>query len=262
MIAYSHIWFIIGILHLLTDAWYNAVYRHVNIYCGLETVEGYTKAGKTVQIGMIGNFIVSLPSSVLAVIFMPSLLQLLGYDQEIVVLAKGYTIIAVISSLLSSTSDILNMVLDLEGYAKMTTVFEFWESLISLLATFIYVAIFRPSLLGLGLFHLILDIIATVIFFYIAFDRGYYKVFEDGILAPMTSVVSFEFVWLESNSIVVTRNTFSHFRRNQPCIPQNSAQIRALVKVSIPLVGEEIVGSIEVRSTRWQHFLLRCKLET
>jgi len=192
MICYSNVWFIASLTHIINDAWYSAIYKHVNIACGQETDEGYVTAGKYIKIGMAGNFFISVPTAILTVLCMPWMMNLLGYHQSIVDLSQQYSIVVVLSRLMSSTSGLLNSIMDMEGRAKFVAIFEFWESLIAIVLTLAFVTSTGPSLLSIGVFHLILDLVATGIFFFWVIEkRGWYVGYSDGIFSPLSSVVSF-----------------------------------------------------------------------
>jgi len=194
MICYSNVWFIAGMTHIINDAWYSATYKHINIACGLETEEGYLSAAEYIQTGMIGNFLLSIPCSIITVCFMPNIMQVIGYDESVVAISQGYSILVVLSKLLSSSSSILYSVLDIEGYAKFATVFDFWESISNIIAILIFTSAFRPSLVAFGIFQLSLDIGFTALFFYITFTRkGLYEDFEEGLFASVR-LVSYSFL--------------------------------------------------------------------
>ncbi len=130
MICYSNVWFIIGIAHVINDAWYDATYQHVNAAVGLETDEGYKQAGKYVRLGMIGNFLLSVPVSILAVVFMPNIMTFFGYKQLVVDMSQSYAAVSVLNNLLGTTSGFLSFILDIEGHAKFNAIYGFWEALI------------------------------------------------------------------------------------------------------------------------------------
>ena len=191
MICYSNVWFIVNLTHLINSAWYNSIYKHVNIACGIETDEGFVTAGKYINLGMAGNVIISIPTAIITVLCVPRIMDLLGYDESIVDLSQGFSVVVVISHLMATTCGILNCVMDMEGRAKFVTVFEFWESLIGIILTLIFVSTSGPSLVTLSLFHLLLDIVATGFFFYwVIVKKGWYDSYSDGIFSPLSSMVS------------------------------------------------------------------------
>jgi hypothetical protein len=61
MICYSNVWFVIYTAYLINDAWYDTVYKHVNVSAAAGTEEGYRSGGVYLKIGVIGNFLVALP---------------------------------------------------------------------------------------------------------------------------------------------------------------------------------------------------------
>lgn len=190
MICYSHVWYITGMTHILLSAWYSAIYKHLNQACALETVEGYHSAGHLTRIGIVGNFLLSIPISILTVIFMPNMMNLLGYDGAIVVLSQQYAVVVIINYLLSSTSELLYCILDLEGYAKFTAIFEFWESGLGLLCDFVFIVCFSPSLVALGIFHLIFELASTFVYYGIVWSRGWFNGYTGGLMSPIESWVS------------------------------------------------------------------------
>lgn len=214
MLCYSNVWFIVKLMHLVNDAWYSAIYKYVNIACAQETDEAYESAGRLISLGMIGNVILSIPFSTLTVHFMPDIMRLLGYEDTVVSLSQGYALIAILNRLISSTSDILGSILDLEGYAKFNAVFDFWTSLCDLAVVLIFVSWFRPSLLALGICHLILDILSTGIFYFLTIRRGCFDGYARGIFA-CTDI--------------------------SPLL----SDLRVIGSATIPLAGQEIVENIE-----------------
>jgi MatE. len=190
MLCYSNVWFIVKLMHIVNDAWYSAVYKYVNVVCAQETDEAYTSAGRLISLGMIGNIVMSIPFSIITVLFMPDIMKLLGYEESIIDLSQGYALIAVINRLVSSTSDILSSILDLEGYAKFNAVFDFWVSLCDLIVVLIFVVWSQPSLKALGVCHLILDLISTGIFYYMTFKKGCFECYTRGIFGCLDISVS------------------------------------------------------------------------
>ena len=190
MLCYSNVWFIIKLLHIVNDAWYSAVYKYVNIACAQETDEAYVAAGRLISLGMLGNMLISVPFSIISVRFMPEIMEMLGYEESIIDLCQGYALIAVINHLLSSTSDILSSLLELEGYAKFNAVFDFWTSLLDILVVLVFAAWLRPNLLALGICHLVLDMVSTGIYYYLSFKKGCFEGYKDGFFSCFDFSVS------------------------------------------------------------------------
>lgn len=96
-------------------------------------------SGTLIKIGMVGNFLLSIPVSILAVICMPGIMTWFGYHESVVDISQSYAAIAVINNLLGTTANLLTFVLDIEGHAKFNAIFEFWEALFSVGLTFLFV---------------------------------------------------------------------------------------------------------------------------
>ena len=126
---------------------------------------------------------------------MRAILTWIGYDPSRAAISQSYAIIAVANNMFDSAMGLIDCILDIEGHAKFTAVFEFWDSLASTGLAFYFVKTCRPSLWQLGLFHLASDVITTAIYFIMT---GYFKCwfseYREGLRAPMSSVVSYVFV--------------------------------------------------------------------
>ena len=162
----------------------------MNNACSLETAEGYHSAGHLTRIGIIGTVMLSIPLGLLTVVFMPSAMRLFGYEGAIVILSQEYAMVVVLNNLLTSVSGVMYIILDLEGYAKFTAIFEFWESGASLLAELFFIVVFSPSLLSLGIFHLTLEIASTATYFTIVWRNGWLNGYIGGLTSPVESWVS------------------------------------------------------------------------
>mmetsp|Transcript_12106 Transcript_12106/g.17668 ORF Transcript_12106/g.17668 Transcript_12106/m.17668 type:complete len:882 (-) Transcript_12106:94-2739(-) len=214
MICYSNVWFIIRIFHVVNDAWYDACYHHVNATIGLETEEGLFLSGTLIKIGMVGNFLLSIPASILAVICMPSIMTWFGYHNSVVDMSQSYAAVAVINNLLGTTANLFTFVLDIEGHAKFNAIFEFWEAFFSVGLTLIFVDIANPNLFQLGIFHLFLDILATAGYLYLTIIRlEWFKGYMSGIAAGFGTL--------------------------------NTGSIKKMVSMAFPLIADGIVGHIE-----------------
>ena len=192
MLCYSGVWFVIYLAFVVNDAWYNAIYKHVNVSAALETKEGYAVAGKYIQIGVVGNFLISLPLSVLSVIYMPTIIRWLGYDEAVAEISQGYAAITLANNLIDTTAAIIDCVLDIDGHGKYTAVFELWDTIFSGVLVFGFVREYHPNLLELGVFHFVLDIVATMIYFLITWKRKkWFDSYSEGLFAPIWSMVSY-----------------------------------------------------------------------
>ena len=191
MICYSNVWFVVYSVFLINDAWYDTVYKHVNVSAAVGTNEAYHTAGKYVKIAVWGNFIIALPLSIASIVYMPAILTWIGYDESIAAISQSYAAIAVVNNLFDTSTGLIDCVLDIEGHAKFTAIFEFWDSLASTSLEFFFVKNYRPSLFQLGLFHFACDITTTGIYFIITgYFKGWFDSYTEGMRSPINSVVS------------------------------------------------------------------------
>ena len=63
--------------------------------------------------------------------------------------------IAALHSVFENRVYFLETVLGIEGHAKCNAVWSFWEHIFSVTTSVIIIVTFQPSLLGLGIYHLI-----------------------------------------------------------------------------------------------------------
>lgn len=113
-----------------------------------------------------------------------------GYDDEIVDMSRSFAITAAISQLISLSSESLYSLLEIEGYARFNAVYDFWECVVGLVVSFFFL-LMRPSLFALGVFHLILDIVSTVYFFYLTYEKNdMFDSYIDGPSIKLESSVS------------------------------------------------------------------------
>ena len=192
MICYSNVWMVVYTVFLINDAWYDTVYKHVNVSASTKTKAGYLSAGLYLKVGVIGNFLMAIPFSILAVLFMPYILRWIGYDEIITEMSTGYALVAVLNNLFDSTTGLIDCVLDIEGHATFTAIFEFWDSIICAFLQYLFMRQYRPNLWQLGLFHLAEDVVFTAIYFFITgFYKRWFQPYREGIRSPLKSSVSF-----------------------------------------------------------------------
>ena len=190
MLCYSNVWFIIYIAFVVNDAWYGVIYKHVNISAALYTIQGYEAGGRYIQIGVIGNILLSIPLSVLAIIYIPDICRWIGYDEEVAGISRAYTIVAVASNMVSTTSTIVDAVLDIEGHAKYGAVYDFWSTILSTTGVFFFITKFEPTLFELGVFHLTTEIVIGMHYFWICGGRrGWFVPYYEGLYAPVKTMV-------------------------------------------------------------------------
>ncbi len=116
----------------------------------------------------------------------------IGYDEEIVDMSKGFAAVASISQISNNFSSLFSSLLEIEGYAKFNAIYDFWDSLVSILLCFIFIFLFRPSLLALGIFHCLLDVSSAIYYMYLTFEkREMFECYHEGIVAPIDFSVSF-----------------------------------------------------------------------
>lgn len=190
LLAYSNVWFIIYIAFVINDAWYNALYKHVNISAALDTADGYIAAGRYIKIGVIGNILISIPFSVVAMLYMPSILLKIGYDESVAEISRYYTGVAILNNMFDTTIGIIDCVLDIEGHAKWGAVYDFWDTVFSTIATYYFIIYVSPSLLELGFLHLGLSILSTIIYFKKTDRKGWFEKYRAGMSTNICSLVS------------------------------------------------------------------------
>ena len=191
MICYSNVWFIITTAFFINDVWYDTIYKHVNVSAAVGTDEAYYTAGSYVKIGVVGNFLLALPFGIASVIFMPNILTWIGYDEIIASMSQSYAVIAFAANLFDTSSGIIDCVLDIEGHAKFTAVYEFWESLICTPMEFFFIKHYRPNLWQLGIFHIAETVLSTAIYFVITGHlKKWFSNYRSGLRAPIFSEVS------------------------------------------------------------------------
>lgn len=187
MICYSYVWFILEAAFILSSALYNSLYKHVNNSIATETEEGYFKAGKYIRIGIIVNFVLSVPISIGMVFGMGSVFRLYGFGDQMVRLCHKYTIVAVIHNFTSTTSSFITLTTDIDGYADFNAKYSFIDTLVDIGLSVFVIPIFRPTLLQLGLIHYAHDIISTAVYYYLTWYKyGWFDLYKEGIRTPLT----------------------------------------------------------------------------
>ena len=191
MICYAYVWFIIGAAFIYSSALYSSLYKHVNNAVAAETEEGYNKAGKYIRVCIIINLIISVPISVGVVYGMGPIMRLYGFDDEIVQMCYGYTIIAVFHNFASTTSGFVTITTDIDGYADFNAKYAFFDSLGDIALSAFFIPLCRPTLVQLGLIHFAHDIISTAFYYYLTHSRwGWYDLYMTGLMNALTYDVS------------------------------------------------------------------------
>lgn len=191
MICYSNVWFVMYMVYIVNEPWYDTVYKHVNVASAVGTKDGYRLGGLYIKIGVIGDFLVALPLSVAAVAYMPTIFRWIGYDEATAEMSQSYAAIVALNSMFDSTTGLLDCILDIEGHAGFTAAFEFWETLIHFPIEYLFIRWYEPSLWELGIFHFTADLVSTAIYFIMTgYFKRWFASYREGLKAPIRSAVS------------------------------------------------------------------------
>jgi hypothetical protein len=185
MIAYTYVWYIISILFVINRALYSSIFHHVNISAALETDDGDYLTGKYLQMSLLLNVAFATPVSIAAVFLISPILTKIGYGEGVVNSCQIYAILATFSNILESSLSIVSCVLDITGHARFNAVFDFWETIITVLTVIFIMPLFEPSLISLGLIFLVQDLVMIAIFLFItAIWKGWFRKYEKGLFTP------------------------------------------------------------------------------
>ena len=122
---------------------------------------------------------------------MPYIMSYIGYNGEIVEMSRSFAAVASISQIVDYCSGTFSSLLEVEGYARFNAIYDFWESTLGLLICYIFIVYAKPNLFALGLFHGFLDIISTLYYLYLTYEkRGLFESYLQGFIAPVRSWVS------------------------------------------------------------------------
>lgn len=191
MICYSNVWFVMSTAYIINSPWYDTVYKHVNVSAATCSPEGYRAGALYLKIGVIGDFLIALPLTITAVVYMPDILLWIGYDESIAEISQNFAAIAAFNSMFDSTAALIDCVLDIEGHAGFTAMYEFWETVLYIPLELLFVSKYQPNLTELGLFHVAADVISTALYFIITgYHKRWFKSYRDGFNAPITATVS------------------------------------------------------------------------
>jgi len=181
MICYSTVGFILGCFNMFCSGIYGSCYKHVNN----AVADGSNHlAGQYIQISMALYTIISAPCSLIAVIYMPKIMIFYGYADGVVDMCQSYAAVAAFQYVVLGSLGMIGSMLDIDGHAKFNAVWGLWECIVSVVCTVIVITVFRPSLLGLGIFHLVEGFIMNALYIYIAYTRkGWLDPYIDGMLS-------------------------------------------------------------------------------
>ena len=186
MIGYSYVWFLIDAAHLISGALHSSLYKHVNNAAALGTEEGYTRAGKYIRISVLFNFYLSIPVSFFLLFSVGPIMKLYGYGDYVAVISTEYAYIAIISNFIDTSLGFLSFIPDIEGHADFDAMFELVDSGVDILIAMFLIPIFRPSLFGLGLIHLVHDFTSTGIYFIITWwYSGWFDKYKHGLSSEL-----------------------------------------------------------------------------
>jgi len=187
MICYSYVWFIIDSVYIISTAFYNSLYKHVNNSVASETEEGYFKAGKYIRISIIVNTIISIPISFAMIFGMGAVFRMYGFAEQMVHLSFGYTIVAVLHNFASYTSSFITLTTDIDGYADFNAKYAFINSLLDIGLSSSVIPLMRPTLVQLGLIHLGFEVLSTAFYYFLTWYRyGWFDLYKEGIMTPLT----------------------------------------------------------------------------
>ena len=177
MIAYITIEFLLSVLQLLSYGVYDACYKLANIAISSGNED---RAGKIAKVSICLSILTSLPALIVSIFWMKDLLLLFGYGQFVCHIGPKYAIMSSLMSLMDSSSSIISALVDLNGGANFNSVYDFWDSVINLVLTFVAVAFLQQSLFGLGILWLVIDVASAVVYVCTVGRKGFLKpFFED-----------------------------------------------------------------------------------
>ena len=177
MIAYITIEFLLSMLKILSYGVYDACYKLANIAISSGNED---RAGEIAKVSICLSILTSLPALIVSIFWMEDLLLLFGYGRFICHIGPKYATMSSLMSLINSSSSIISALVDLNGKASFNSVYDFWESVISLALTFVAVAFLQLSLFGLGILWLVIDVVSAVVYVCTVGRQGFLKPFFEG----------------------------------------------------------------------------------
>ena len=133
---------------------------------------------------MILYTIISVPSSLIAVIYMPKIMGFYGYADGVIDMCQSYAAVAAFHYVSLGSIGMINSLLDIDGHAKFNAVWGLWECVVSVVSTVIVITVFRPSLLGLGIFYFVEECFMNLVYIYFVYNkRGWLDPYIDGMLS-------------------------------------------------------------------------------
>eukprot|EP00563_Minutocellus_polymorphus_P009275 CAMPEP_0181023926 /NCGR_PEP_ID=MMETSP1070-20121207/2303_1 /TAXON_ID=265543 /ORGANISM="Minutocellus polymorphus, Strain NH13" /LENGTH=629 /DNA_ID=CAMNT_0023100957 /DNA_START=37 /DNA_END=1926 /DNA_ORIENTATION=- len=177
MIAYITIEFLLSMLQLLSYGIYDACYKLANIAISSGDED---RAGKIAKVSICLSVLTSLPALIVSIFWMEDILLFFGYGRFIRNIGPKYAILSSLMSLVSSISSIVSALVDLNDGANFNAVFDFWDSVVGLILTFVAAAYLQLSLIGLGVLWLVCDLVSAAWYVYEVGRRDLLKPFFEG----------------------------------------------------------------------------------
>lgn len=187
MLCYSYVWLIIDTSHVISTALYGSTYKHVSNAVSLDTSDGYSQAGKYIRIGVFYNVLISVPTSIALVRYMPMLLSMFGYSQYVTALASDYTLVAVVTNFISTSSGFVSMIPDQEGHADFDAMWNLVDSAFDIILMLVLVPHIKPSLVELGIIQLVHGLLSTVLYYAVTIGwKKWYAKYHAGLFSSLT----------------------------------------------------------------------------
>jgi len=186
MVAYITIEFILSVLSILSYGIYDACYKLANIAISSGDED---RAGKIAKVSICLSILTSIPALIVSIFWMGDILLFFGYGRFIRDVGPIYALFRSIESLVLATSSIFSALVDLSDGANFNAVYDFWDSVVSLLFTFVATAYLQLNLIGLGILWVVCDIVSAGVYIYMVRTRGFLKPFFEGT-RPLTFLQS------------------------------------------------------------------------
>ncbi len=116
---------------------------------------------------IIIEVLISIPVSLLVVYGMGPILRLYGFNDDMLKLCHGYGTVLVVQNVMETTMSFLSIRAHMYGNADFNSKYLFFDSLVDAALSAVFITLFSPSILHLGLFHLAQEIVSTLFFYYL-----------------------------------------------------------------------------------------------
>jgi len=136
----------------------------------------------------ICNLIFSIPVCIGLVFCMGTIMKWFGYGEKIVGLTQNYTIIASATKIISTNTQYVSIIPDLDGHADFDAIYGLFDSIADIAMAVFVIPILKPSLVELGLIHLAQDILSLIIYYLITWTwKGWYAKYKGGMFAKLSA---------------------------------------------------------------------------